>query len=234
MSEAYVFETEDGIEIPVIFTKKTNGKNIVLHPRAVPRWEIRVSIPWGGNMRMALAFLDAKRDWINKFFKKSKPKQKLSSGDTIVFCGRNYCVIHDPRSRAGIYYDDDKMFVCGGADMLERRVRDEIKREFLKFVVAEVKKINKTFAYKPTRISLKDTTSRWGSCSSSGSVAFSWRLAFAPTDVARYVIIHEISHLKYLDHSAAFWRTVRELHGPGVERAKLWLSAHGSELHQLF
>ena len=124
----------------------------------------------------------------------------------------------------------DVLCVGGDAAMFERRVRDFIKAEFL----AELKNIIRTTPreYWPRRIALRDTTSRWGSCSSTGTMSFSWRLAFAPRDVMRYVVMHELAHTKHMDHSPAFWATVRELYGFGVERAKRWLTQNGGQLHR--
>ena len=65
-------------------------------------------------------------------------------------------------------------------------------------------------------------------------MSFSWRLAFAPVDVMRYVVMHELAHTRHMNHSDAFWATVRDLYGPGVGRAKRWLAAHGGELHRYF
>jgi predicted metal-dependent hydrolase len=116
--------------------------------------------------------------------------------------------------------------------MLEHRVRDFIKKEFL----GEVKKIIKTapLEFCPARIAIRDTSSRWGSRSSTGSISFSWRLALAPYEVMRYVIMHELAHIKHMDHSPHFWATVAQLYGPGVGRAKLWLSKNGQSLHRYF
>ena len=78
-------------------------------------------------------------------------------------------------------------------------------------------------------ISLRDTSSRWGSCSSSGTLSFCWRIALAPDFVIHYLIAHEVSHLKHMDHSPAFWRTVASL-TPDTVRAKSWLKHHAQEL----
>lgn len=149
----------------------------------------------------------------------STASQILIAGDTM-----------DP----GLRRDDGvEILVIGGApEHLERRVRDFIKAELL----TEIRKIIKTAPreFAPARIALRDTSSRWGSCSSTGTVSFSWRLAFAPYEVMRYVVMHELAHKKYMDHSDHFWATVAQLYGEGVGRAKRWLTQHGGELHQYF
>ena len=126
----------------------------------------------------------------------------------------------------------NSLMVSGSVEFFERRVRDEIKKMFL----TRAKEIIKSAppSLRPKTVSIRDTTSRWGSCSSSGCVSLSWRLAFAPPEVMKYVIMHELAHKKHMDHSPAFWRAVSELYGGGVERAKLWLTKHGAELHRYF
>jgi predicted metal-dependent hydrolase len=135
--------------------------------------------------------------------------------------------------RSNKFSDGGARLMIGGArDMFERRVRDVIKAEFLNHVKDVVRTAPREFW--PQRIAIRDTTSRWGSCSTSGTMSFSWRLAFAPLDVLRYVVMHELAHRKHMDHSPEFWATVRELYGFGVERAKRWLAQHGGELHRYF
>ncbi|WP_298676319.1 M48 family metallopeptidase [uncultured Lentibacter sp.] len=82
-----------------------------------------------------------------------------------------------------------------------------------------------------TSLSLRDTRSRWGSCSSKGALMYSWRLVMAPPDILRYVAAHEVAHLAEMNHSAAFWARVQELYGP-YRSAREWLRHHGAELHK--
>lgn len=79
-------------------------------------------------------------------------------------------------------------------------------------------------------ITLRDTRSRWGSCSSAGKLMFSWRLVMAPPDVLDYVAAHEVAHLAEMNHSAAFWAVVARLM-PDFQRHRDWLRRHGADLH---
>jgi hypothetical protein len=80
-----------------------------------------------------------------------------------------------------------------------------------------------------TRITIRDTRSRWGSCSTTGTLSFSWRLALAPREILDYVVVHELCHLRHHDHSRRFWTLVAEV-WPDYRRHKAWLDAHGWEL----
>jgi predicted metal-dependent hydrolase len=81
------------------------------------------------------------------------------------------------------------------------------------------------------RLTLRDTRSRWGSCSSTGALSFSWRLILAPAEVLDYLAAHEVAHLKEMNHSPAFWRVLRDL-CPATDSAEAWLKRNGTGLHR--
>tara|TARA_B100001939_G_scaffold181433_1_gene156336 strand:- start:46 stop:732 length:687 start_codon:yes stop_codon:yes gene_type:complete len=81
------------------------------------------------------------------------------------------------------------------------------------------------------KISFKDTKSRWGSCSSTGSIMLNWRLIMAPPSVYNYVIIHEIAHLVHMNHGPLFWKLVQEL-SPNYSKDKEWLKKNGREIRR--
>lgn len=227
----YVFTLSSGEEIPVVITTRRGLRNITLRPRVVPRREIHISKPWLVSENAAIKFLVSKQKWVECTFQKCPAKVRLKPGDNIEFLGRVVELVYVPGMRSN-RFDDDKLLIGGVPEMFEQRVRDVVKAEFL----IELKKMIRAAPreFWPRRIALRDTTSRWGSCSSTGTMSFSWRLAFAPVDVMRYVVMHELAHTKHMDHSAEFWATVRELYGFGVERAKRWLTQNGGTLHRYF
>lgn len=212
------FILSDGEEIPLILETRRGARNIILRPKTIPRREIHISVPRWTITSQALKFLEQKRGWIEKVFMRAPQKIKIQDGDIIIIFGQEVIV-----SRANL----------GGApEFLERRLRDRIKEMFLAHAKEIINEVPITL--RPTKICIRDTTSRWGSCTSTGTISLSWRLAFAPPEVMRYVIMHEVSHRKYMDHSPAFWAHVSKLHGAGVERAKLWLTKNGTELYKYF
>ena len=79
-------------------------------------------------------------------------------------------------------------------------------------------------------IAIRDQRTRWGSCSKRRTLSFNWRLVIAPEEVCRYVVVHELCHLRELNHSKAFWRLVDEAM-PGWREHKRWLDVNGHELH---
>ena len=80
-----------------------------------------------------------------------------------------------------------------------------------------------------TRIAIRDQRTRWGSCSSRGTLSFNWRLVLAPLEVAEYVVVHELCHLQEPNHSPRFWQLVAAAR-PGYPDERRWLAEHGWEL----
>ncbi len=232
----FEFVLSDGERIPVIIKTRSGTRNITLRPRVCPRREIHMSRPWLASNASALRFLEAKRKWVENIYATTPQKCKLYPGDEITIFDLRVILQHDAMRRANQFIQNDNgtytLIVGGTPDMFERRIRDFVKSEFLKRVKAIIRTAPPEFW--PKRIAVRDTTSRWGSCSSTGTMSFSWRLAFAPMDVMRYVVMHELAHVRHMDHSHEFWTLVRQLYGFGVERAKRWLTQNGSMLHRWF
>ena len=234
MSSENVFVLSNGVSVPVVIENRRGARNVTLRPKTAPKMEIHISKPCTTSTKFVMNFLETKRKWVEHIFEKAPTKEKIEPGMTLPILGRTVRIIHDETIRSNRYLDTDKTTLCigGGADMFERRVRDFIKAELL----GEIKQIIKMTPreYWPTHITLRDTSSRWGSCSSTGNISFSWRLVFAPYEVMRYVVMHELSHRKYMDHSPDFWANVSQLYGFGVERAKRWLTKNGQSLYRYF
>ena len=231
----FEFITSGGEKIPVVITVRRGLRNITLRPRAGDVRRIDISRPWLASNTMALRFIEQKRRWLEKFFANAPQKQHLSNGDWFDFLDIRVRTVYDASVRATQFVQNNDgtwtLFVGGDEQMFENRVRNFIKTELLKRIKELIH--TKPREFWPRRICLRDTSSRWGSRSSTGTMSFSWRLAFAPFDVMRYVVMHEMAHVKHMDHSPEFWATVRELYGFGVERARRWLNTNGAKLHQV-
>lgn len=230
------FCLSSGERIPIIITTRRGLRNITLRPKTRPSREIHISKPWLTPTSAALLFLEQKRKWCERIFNNAPKKTNLKPNDEIEFLGNSVLLLHDESRRGNEFIkktDGPCVLIVGGTiDMFERRIKDFIRSQFLISVKQMIHAVPREFW--PRRIAVRDTSSRWGSCSTSGTMSFSWRLAFAPQDVMRYVVMHELAHQKHMDHSPAFWKQVSELYGFGVERAKRWLNVHGAELHKFF
>jgi predicted metal-dependent hydrolase len=123
------------------------------------------------------------------------------------------------------------LVVRGRLEHCPRRLRDwlyaQARADLMERVVFHAGRLG----LKAKRLTLRDQASRWGSCSSTGALSFSWRLVLAPPHVLDYVAAHEVAHLAEMNHGPRFWALVRRTM-PDMDKAKVWLSGHGIELHR--
>ncbi|CAA7616385.1 M48 family metallopeptidase [Magnetospirillum sp. UT-4] len=195
-----------------------NGAVLVLPPRIAPA--------------EARRFLSQHRVWLAERLARLPRALPLADGAQVPLLGRPHLVRHQPGLRRGVWVEDGVLNVCGRPEHLPRRVTDFLKAEARRLMVPQAHDLAARIGRTPGRVSVKDTRSRWGSCSARGDLAFSWRLVMAPDWVLTYVVGHEVAHLAELNHSPAFWRVVDTLVGdPGP--AKRWLKAHGPALHRV-
>ena len=128
-------------------------------------------------------------------------------------------------------YGEPVIAVTGEPAHVARRVREFLEREARRDLAEAVIRHTAALGVPARRLTVRDTTSRWGSCSAKGCLSFSWRLILAPPFVLDYLAAHEVAHLKEMNHSHRFWRIVHGL-CERTEEAERWLKRHGSELHK--
>ncbi|MCL2439660.1 MAG: M48 family metallopeptidase [Alphaproteobacteria bacterium] len=220
------------LAIPITYRRKVGSKSISIHPNLAAR-TITVSFPFYVPQKLAEDFVAQKRAWLERTFAANEASIKIADGATIPLFGREYTIMHTARARRGVWLEEDKLFVSGDAQFLNRRVKDFIKAETL----ARIKSIARAYAKKLDveigNISVKEVSSRWGSCASNGNIAFSWRLAFAPPHIMEYIVAHEVAHRVEMNHSYKFWRLVKAHYEGDVEAAKRYLSREGLKLHRI-
>jgi len=127
--------------------------------------------------------------------------------------------------------DERLLCVTGEEPHIARRVSDFLKREVKSDLEAASRRAADALGVAIKRVSIRDPSSRWGSCSTTGVLSYSWRLIFAPPFVLDYLAAHEVAHLIEMNHSRRFWRVVEGI-CPHVARAKSWRDAHGPDLHR--
>jgi hypothetical protein len=121
--------------------------------------------------------------------------------------------------------------VAGGDGYQPRRLADWLKTEVKKDLTERVQHHADNLGCSPKRVSVRDQSTRWGSCSTTGTLSFSWRLIFAPAHVLDYVTAHEVAHLREMNHGPKFWRLVKQTM-PRMHEARCWLKRWGAELHR--
>jgi predicted metal-dependent hydrolase len=145
-------------------------------------------------------------------------------------------IAHRPGVRGTVWAEtaaDGAALLCvaGQAPHIDRRVGDFLRREALRDLDAASRRAAERFGVTVKRISVRDQSSRWGSCSTTGLLSYSWRLILAPPFVLDYLAVHEVAHLIEMNHSPRFWRLVNGVCAD-AHRAKAWLDVHGTDLHR--
>jgi predicted metal-dependent hydrolase len=193
--------------------------------------EICITVRSQRGVSAALDFARGEQDWIVRQLAKVPGAVRLSPGDTVPFKGVPHEVRAAARGPAPVWLEDGAIWVRGQAAHAPRRVLDFLKKEARNAFEAKALEHATALDVKPSRITVRDTASRWGSCSSARSLSFSWRLILAPEFVLDYVVAHEVAHLKQMNHSPRFWAEVKKL-VPDIAAPQVWLKTHGRELQR--
>ena len=181
------------------------------------------------------AFVVENLVWINRHLSDLPPRVSFADGSIIPFRGTDHIISTRPGSKGGVWRENGKIFVSGRTEHVRRRVTDWLKNEARTQLVPLVHDMAAALKRTATRITLRDTRSRWGSCARCGRLSFSWRLILAPESVLTYVAVHEVAHLKHANHGAAFKRTASgllALYGVEMALAREWLGRCGACLHR--
>lgn len=198
---------------------------------------VTLVLPPGATVDQGVQFAQSKAVWIANRLSALPQRVAFTDGAEIPYLGTPHRIHHwtksDGPARRGVaWIEDGAICVKGAPEHLVRRLTDWLKREARREI--ETRVLDKTAqpGKAAKRIRVTDTRSRWGSCSSTGTLSFSWRLIFAPAAVLDYVVAHEVGHLAEMNHSARFWATVDQLTGD-MEKSRGWLKRHGTRLHRI-
>jgi predicted metal-dependent hydrolase len=126
---------------------------------------------------------------------------------------------------------DGTITVPGAPDHLPRRLTDFLKAEAKREIGTRARAKAARLGRPVAAVTVRDTRSRWGSCSGAGRLAFSWRLIMAPEYVLDYVVAHEVAHLREMNHGPRFWKLCAQLTESDPKAARAWLKRHGGALH---
>lgn len=181
--------------------------------------------------KAAIAFAQDKAGWLKEQVERLPKPRPFADGAAVPLRGETHLIRHCPEARRGVWTIENEICVSGDAAHLSRRVTDWYRAEARKAVAPLVHGYAETLGKRVTGITIRDTRSRWGSCTAQGKLSFSWRLIMTPPHVISYVVAHEVAHLCEMNHSARFWQTVDRL-VEGRDTAAGWLKTHGHDLHR--
>jgi predicted metal-dependent hydrolase len=223
----------DGEAVAVTVRHNPRARRIIIrvHPTT---GEVTVVVPSRRTFDHALDFARSQSDWIARRLAKVPGCVELDIGATVLFRGEEHVVTPGARGPAPVWIEeiDGARFirVGGRAEHAPRRLVDFLKREARKVLGVRAADLAARCGVAPKRITVRDTVSRWGSCSTERSLSFSWRLVLAPQFVLDYVVAHEIAHLRHMNHGPRFWQLVRKL-TDDADAAQAWLKHNGPLLH---
>lgn len=190
---------------------------------------IVVTLPPRTSRNAGMALLMGHADWIARRLAELPAALPLADGAEIPIGGVPHRIRHRPDRRGAAWLENGELNVTGAIEFLPRRTTDFLRAEAGRRLSAIVRAKAEAAGVTPSRISIKDTTSRWGSCAPDKALAFSWRLVLAPEYVQDYVAAHEVAHLRHMNHGPDFWALVASLTGH-TARAMTWLRREGPRL----
>lgn len=194
---------------------------------------VRLTIPPRASLKQAMAWANDHRGWIEMQRAKLPEGRPFVPGATIPIEGEEVVIDWSPeRSRTVRLVEGDPRLMCGGPlEGLPRRIETWLKRRALAVLSEETADFAAKAGVTVSRVAIGDPKGRWGSCASTGTIRYSWRLICAPPFVRRSTVAHEVAHRLHMDHSPAFHAAYRQLLGSDPAPARAWLRRHGAALH---
>jgi hypothetical protein len=225
----------DGTVHAVRLKRHRQARRYTLRVQAATR-EVVLTIPTRGSLKQAREFAQKHGGWIAARLGRLPEAVPFADGVVVPLRGEAHRIAHRRGTRGTVWIEIDAggerlLCVAGYAPHVARRIGDYLRHEARRDLEAASLRHAKALGLAVRRVTVRDQSSRWGSCSTTGLLSFSWRLILAPHYVLDYLAAHEVAHLVEMNHSAKFWRVVRRI-CPDHERAKVWLDVHGAELHR--
>lgn len=221
-----------GEQIPLRREVNPRARRILLRIDPTRREAVLIA-PRPKDMPRAMAFAAERAVWLSMQLSRLPTRQPLTPDAEIPLRGVMTRLVHlEGRAAPHLVAGSPAELRSGAADPLlfEARVLRFLKATARADLIARVDQHTAKLGVTYQRLTVKDTTSRWGSCSSTGALSFSWRVVMAPPAVLDYLAAHEVAHLVEMNHSHRFWVLVERL-CPDHLVLRAWLKSHGTKLH---
>lgn len=219
----------DGTEVPLTLKRSARARRFSLR---VSRLDggVTLTLPKRASEREGLDFARGQVAWLDQVLAEMVPPSVVAHGASLPFEGRAHVITPAPVRAARI--EADQILVPGNPSRLGTSLEAFLKLAARQRLQAASERYAAELGAQFSKISLRDTRSRWGSCSHSGALSYNWRLVMAPPEVLDYVAAHEVAHLREMNHSAAFWALVAALR-PSYRAERAWLKREGGALHAI-
>ncbi len=197
--------------------------------------EVVMTVPPRTALATARRFAANHGDWIAARLARMPERVEFAEGALVPLRGVPHRIVRRGERGGATRLEADPsgpvISVSCGAPHVARRVREFLMAQARGDLQAAIARYTGPLGQGPARVTLRDTRSRWGSCTARGELNFSWRLILAPPLVLDYLVAHEMAHLREMNHSDRFWSLVRHL-CPHVDPAEAWLKREGAGLHR--
>ena len=216
-----------------------SGIIIVRHPRArraklsvdPATGEVRLTLSLRAPVAPALRWAEEHRPWIDEQRARLPVAKPFLPGSELNVAGEVLMIIWEAALPRRVVRTPGQL-ICGGPlDTLSRRVTAWLRHEALTLMSAETAEFANRLGVIVKGVAVGDPRGRWGSCSASGTIRYSWRLILAPCRVRRATVAHEVAHRVEMNHGPQFHALVEQLIGSDVVISRAWLRRHGAELH---
>lgn len=217
------------LQTPVTIRVSPRARRIALRIDAADR-KVELVLPPGVPASRGLRFLATKRGWVAARLEALPQLVPFAEGAIVPVLGMPHRIRRELDAAAPpVAIVDGEIRVRGDPAHIARRVRDHLVATARTELARRARRLALQIGHEAARVTVRDTKSRWGSCSGNGNLSFSWRLIFAPEQVIDYVVAHEVAHLAEMNHGPRFWRLVESL-APGSATPRAWLKRHRSRL----
>ena len=219
----------DGRQVEVKMRLNPRARRLIVkvHPST---GEVTVVAPSQRALDRALDFAQGEAPWIARQLARVPKAIALIPGARIPFRGREHVIVRGEGPTI-CEAEPARIRISGREEFVPRRLADFLKREARKVLDERTRDYAARIDAKVRRVSVRDTSSRWGSCSTARNISYCWRLILAPDFVLDYVVAHEVAHLREMNHGPRFWRLVREIVSD-VDTPQRWLRKNGTILHR--
>ena len=185
------------------------------------------------SQRRALEWAKGHGDWIEAQLAKVSAPTPLAAGGDLPLRGVPHRIDWQPGRPRTVSLDEARILIGGPAETVEARLMRWLKQHALQTLDRETREFAAKAGVTVSRVGIGDPVSRWGSCSSSGAIRYSWRLILAPDWVRRATVAHEVAHRVHMNHGPDFHALVESLLGADPKPARLWLKREGASLHRI-
>lgn len=213
---------------PLTIVRRRGTRRYIL--RLLDDGTLRVSVPWWGSQRGARAFVEAEREWVVRQLARraARAPARWAPGRVVLLDGEGHALVE---SAGVVTLAGQPVASSRDSDAIRDGVLHVLRERARQTLPVELLALAARHGVTVSRVSIRNQSSRWGSCARSGAISLNWRLVQTPPFVREYVLVHELMHRRQMNHSPRFWRLVAEA-CPRYVEARRWLRVDGAALFE--